>query len=615
MSTLDERRRKPRRKGTDATAGSVATSDAPAAAAGASPAAADAAADKADKPEKKDGASDAAGAGTPGASVADARARNAERQAALDSINFAAYLRHAASQSPDQRALACAERGLTGGLVGDSTWTSLSVRELDERSDALARGFAAAGWSRGQRVIILSEPSIDALSCVLALVKMGAVPVVIEPGRTREDIAECAQQARASVVLGSPAGLVKRFVARGPFKDAKTTVLIGAELPLPMPGVKALASLRSSDASRVPLAPTRPAEPAMILFSSGAAGPSRAVVLDHATLIAQAESLRRSQGLNPAEIVLCDDLLLSMLLVVIGKTAIVPGISGSSAKFAEKLLACMDQHAPTTVVGAPPLMRAVAEHCTRIGRMLPNVRQVLLVGGPASLATHQAVQAVLPSGECRSIYSMTEGFPLAVISARDAFAETSAVTERGGGLCLGRVLTGVDVAVLDFGRGGGTPVDSGELGEICVKGARVAPSEARAAGPWTRTGDIGWIDRAGRLWLVGSVRRSAHTRFGPIYDTAGEALFEMHPRVRRAVIVPLGSPGQQEAVLVVQAPEGRHPKDEVERGELERELLHAAESHQVTRGIRRVVFRKELPTDARFGAQAMLPELAKALQA
>ena len=589
MSTpLDERRAKRRRKSSEDKAAVTPAADA----AGGAEAKSAADADKpADEPQR--------------------RAPERAKEPPVESINFAAYLRHAVTQAPEQRAVACAHRG----LFGEVTWKAVTVRELDESSDALARGFTAAGWSRGQRVIVLSEPSLDAFACVIALLKVGAVPVVIEPGRTREDIVQCAEAARASVIFCSASGLLKRLIPRGPFKDAKTTVLIGAESPVPVPGVKALAAFRSSDATRMALAPTRPGEPALTMFSSGSAGPSRPVVLDHATLIAQAESLRRSQGLNPAEVVLCDDLLLSMLLVVIGKTAIVPGLAGAGAKAPEKLVACLDQHAPTTVFGAPPQWRSVAEHCTKVGRMLPNVRQVLLVGGPASLATHGAIQAVLPSGECRAIYAMTDAVPVASISARDALSDARAITERGGGNCLGRVLPGIDVAILDFGVGGGTAVEPGDLGEICIKGARVALSEARAAGPWTRTGDIGWMDRQGRLWLVGSIRRTAHTRFGPIYGAAGEALFEMHPRVQRAVIVPLGQPGQQEAVLVVQPVEGRHPKDDAERLELERELLHAAESHQVTRGIRRVVFRKDLPTDARFHALPNLPELTKLLQA
>lgn len=575
MSTLDERPKRRRKSSNEPTA-AAAVSDPP---------------------------------GAPKATDAPAPAAKApEKAAALESINFAAYLRHAVAQAAEQRALVASP----APLFTHGAWTTLTLKEIDDRSDALARGFSAAGWARGQRVIVMSEPSPDAICCVLALVKLGAVPVIIEPARSRSDVAECVRQAMASVVLASPRGLLRRYVVRGAFANTRTTVLIGLQAP-PLPGIKALDAYRSMGDGKLALAPTRPAEPAVITFSTGASGSSRAVVLDHASLIAQAESLRRSQGLNPAEVVLCDDLLLAMLLIVLGKTVVMPGEGDAGARSVERLVACLDQHGVTTAIGAPPPWRAVAEHCTRNGRMLPNVRQILLIGGPASLATHAAIQAVLPSGECRSVYSMTEALPIAAIAARDALGDAHAVTERGGGACLGRILPGIEVAILDFGVGGGTPVESGELGEICIKGARVALSEARAAGPWTRTGDVGWMDRQGRLWLVGSVRRTAHTRFGPIYNVASEALFEMHPRVLRAVVVPLGQPGQQEPVLVVQCAPGRHPKDDAERSELERELLHAADSHQVTRGIRRVVFRKKLPMDARFGAQASIPQLVATL--
>jgi len=572
VSTLDERRTKRRRKG-------AAVDDAPPPAVATAP--------------------------SPAAAATPAEAASAA-QPSLDSINFAAYLRHAVSLAPERRAIAAASRTITG----DVSWRHLTLRELDEESDALARGFAAAGWSRGQRVLLASEPSADALLVVFALMKMGAVPVVIEPSRPKEEMAACAQQALASTLLASPLGLLKRLHPARPFRGVRNTVLVGAALPVKLPGIVPLKAFRDMTGPRVALASTRPAEPAMILFTSGASAAARPVVLDHAALIAQAESLRRSQGLEDGEVVMCGDLQLALLLAVLGKSVVMPGSQEPSRRDVEKLLRAVDQQRVTTIIGPPPAWRAVAEHCARNGRVLPNVRQIILVGGPASVRTHEALALAVPSGEVRSIYSMTEAFPIAQVSGREALGDARAVAERGGGACIGRPLPGVEVTVLDFGRGGGTPVDPGEVGEIVVRGARVALSDGRSHGMWTRTGDLGWIDRQGRLWLVGRLARTAHSRFGKVYDLAAESLFETHPNVGRCAIVALGQPGQQEAALVIEPAPGRKPKGDPERLEMERELLKIGESSQVTRDVRRVLMRDALPLDARWQAQVRARDLA-----
>ncbi|MHA1451065.1 MAG: AMP-binding protein, partial [Candidatus Hodarchaeales archaeon] len=65
---------------------------------------------------------------------------------------------------------------------GRSITVQLSFQQLNELSDQYARGFVEYGFRKGQRVLLLVKPGIDLLGIVLALIKMGAVPVIIDPG-------------------------------------------------------------------------------------------------------------------------------------------------------------------------------------------------------------------------------------------------------------------------------------------------------------------------------------------------------------------------------------------------------------------------------------------------
>lgn len=526
----------------------------------------------------------------------------------LDSINFVAYLRHVAMQDPQRRAVMAARRTPTGELA----FTTLSFQQLDERSDRLARGFSMAGWSRGQRVMVLAQADADSLAAIVALLKNGAVPVLVDPRLPRKDIASCVKQAGSPVLLTDSRGLLDRYVPGGPFASVRTTVLLDAWLPAAIGRLTPLGRHEVADDARVHLAATRPADPALIAFTSGGARSIRAVILDHGTLIAQVEAMRRARWIADGEAVLANDLRHALLLLALGAGVVLPRCGESARGTADRLVACVDALGVSTVVGSPATWRAVAEHCVQEGRMLPGVRQLLLVGGPTNVATHQSIARVLPAGEARAVYGTTEAFPAAAIGSGEVIGETSALTEKGAGLCLGRTVPGIDAAIIDFGAAG-RHVEVGEVGEICLEGAAVAPCESLlhqdSQGLWQRTGDLGWRDRQGRLWLVARQGRVALTRFGPAYPVSCEQVFETHERVRRALVVGVGRPGEQEAVLIVEPAAGAWPKDDVAKISFQRDLLEMGQSKGITREIRRALFVKRMPLDRLHHAQPRIDDV------
>ena len=87
---------------------------------------------------------------------------------------------------------------------------------------------------------------------------------------------------------------------------------------------------------------------------------------------------------------------------------------------------------------------------------------------------------------------------VASIGGTEVQADTQVLTSKGAGLCLGRPLPGIDAAIIDFG-GAGRHVETGEVGEICLKGAAVAPCESllhqdeRGLLLWCSTGSHYWL--------------------------------------------------------------------------------------------------------------------------
>lgn len=523
-------------------------------------------------------------------------------------INFVAYLRHIVAQDPQRRVLMSARRTTTGDLA----FTALTAAELDERSDRLARGFATAGWARGQRVMVLAGAADDSLAAVFALLKNGAVPVLLEPTRSRRDLAACVKQAGSPVLMTGNAGLLARFTPGSGLGGVRSTVLLDSWLPSRIGRVTPLEKMAAADASRLSLAATRAADPAIITFTSGASRASRPVIIDHGTLLAQVELIRRARWFADGETVLTSDLRLALIALAAGANVVLPRVEEGSRRAAHRLVACIDAAGVTTVLGSPTTWREVAETCVRDGRQLPSVRQALLVGGPMNLRAHEVIQAVLPAGETRCVYGVTESFAIATATSAEMLGEARELMEQGAGLLLGRPLGGLEAAIIDFG-GAARVADMGEVGEICVQGASVAPTDVNvfqdARGTWQRTGDLGWRDRHGRLWLVGRQGHVALTRFGPVYPTTCEQILEGHPAVRRALVFGVGRRGEQECVLVVEPAEGAWPKDEVAKVALQKELLELGQARGVTREIRRALFMKHIPLDRVARSQPRLADV------
>ena len=98
-------------------------------------------------------------------------------------VNIASHLPAMARRQPDSPAV--------------TLWSgeSLTFKELDEASGALARGLESVGIGRGVRTVLMVKPSLDFFTLTFALFKCGAVPVVVDPGMGLANLGVCLAEA------------------------------------------------------------------------------------------------------------------------------------------------------------------------------------------------------------------------------------------------------------------------------------------------------------------------------------------------------------------------------------------------------------------------------------
>ena len=76
------------------------------------------------------------------------------------------------------------------------TYTHLTFRQLDDESDRIAAGLINYGITRGMRTVLMVTPSLDFFALTFALFKIGAVPVLVDPGMGVKNLGKCLAEAR-----------------------------------------------------------------------------------------------------------------------------------------------------------------------------------------------------------------------------------------------------------------------------------------------------------------------------------------------------------------------------------------------------------------------------------
>ena len=162
-------------------------------------------------------------------------------------VNVATHLHQMARRQPYKRAVVspCGR-----DREGRAAYTHLTFRQLDIESDCIARGLDEMGIRRGVRTILMVKPSLDFFALVFALFKVGAVPVVVDPGMGLTRMLDCLKESRAEALIGIPAAHVLRTLAASYFKSVRAWVTVGSRW-FWMSAQVALASTNSLSASWV----------------------------------------------------------------------------------------------------------------------------------------------------------------------------------------------------------------------------------------------------------------------------------------------------------------------------------------------------------------------------
>jgi acyl-CoA synthetase (AMP-forming)/AMP-acid ligase II len=531
-------------------------------------------------------------------------------------INIAAHLPEMARCQPD-----------TPAIVFPRKNRRLSFRELNGLCDRIAHGLEVRGIGRGVRTCLMVPPGPEFFAITFALFKVGAVPVIIDPGLGLRNLKKCLAEAEPHAFIGIPKAHIARLLFGWGEKTLRTFVTVGPRLF--WKGTTLDALIDCHEQLPFPLAPTVADDVAAILFTSGSTGPPKGAVYSHGNFAAQVEALRRVYGIEPGEIDLPTFPLFALFAPALGMTAVIPEMNFTrpASVNPRKIIRAIESCGVTTMFGSPALINRVGRYGAEHGMRLPSLRRVISAGAPAPASVLERFSRMLnPGVEIFTPYGATEALPVCSIGSSEILGETRSITDAGGGICIGRPVTGVRLEIIRISDGpiplwhDSLRMPMHQIGEIVVQGEQVtrryynrpdADQLAKIADPagggfFHRMGDLGGMDAEGRIWFCGRKSQRVVTPTETLFTIPCEAVFNTHPDVARTALVGVGDPGRQLPVLCVELEKGAW----VDRAKVRRELLAIGRAHIHTHGITAILFHPSFPVDIRHNAKIFREKLA-----
>ena len=539
--------------------------------------------------------------------------------------NIARHLADMARLQASRPAVICASGRDAAGAVA---YSQLTFRELEESSNQLATTLEAVGIRRGLRTALMVPPGLDFFTLTFALFKVGAVPVLIDPGIGLAQLRGCLAHARPEAFIGITKAHAARVILGWARSSVRINVTVGPRL---FWGGHTLASLRrrcSASPSMSAVEP-EPDETAAILFTSGSTGAPKGVVYTHEIFNAQVDQIRALYRIEPGEIDLATFPLFALFGPALGMTAVVPEMDASRPASADpvNIISAIEKFGITNMFGSPALINRVGRHGEANKIKLPSLRRAISAGAPVPAKILARFAGMLPAGaQVFTPYGATECLPVASIGSDEILGETRRQTDNGAGVCVGRPVPGLTAKVIHISDG---PIDvwsdslelpAGKVGEIVVKADHATRSyfdlpaatllakikDPAAGGFYHRMGDVGYFDGSGRLWFCG---RRVHRVVSPDqtrFSIPCEGVFNVHPKVFRTALTGVLQNGTTNPVLCVELEAGV-PSEA--RDSVREELLALGAAHVHTCAIKTILFHPAFPVDVRHNAKIFREKL------
>ncbi|MBI2265506.1 MAG: AMP-binding protein [Armatimonadetes bacterium] len=442
----------------------------------------------------------------------------------------------------------------TSGLTHDS----ITFRRLANQVGRIAKGLGDLGIGRGDRVLVFVPMSVELYLCMFAVQRIGAISVFLDSWARREHLGVCARTAEP-VAMISPEGAFHLCDTIPPLDRIPFKIVVGKHSERYATSLDALLETRGES----PIEPVAEETTALITFTTGSSGVPKGANRTHQFLAAQHRALDRCIPYLGQDVDLPLFPIFSLNNLAGGVTTVLPAIdlASPSERDAALLVNQMRSSGVTCSTLSPSNFRKIAAYCKENGISLSGLRRTVTGGAPVGKEDVRGFKEIAPNAEIWVLYGSTEVEPIAHIEAAEMMEDES----ENQGVNVGTIVRDLDHKFVRIHRDDielgpqsweEWEVEKGKIGELVVSGPHVcrdyyrnpgavkATKIAEAEGKvWHRTGDLGYLDRKNRLWLVGRVHNVILRGSELLFPVQAEVLLKGLAFVNQAAF--LGLPDEE----------------------------------------------------------------------
>ncbi len=451
-----------------------------------------------------------------------------------------------------QKQARSAEPAIIDRIHGCDRATSFS--ELERRVTRAAALLWQTGLRPGDEVLVFQPMSLELYVALIALFRLGLVAMFIDPSAGLEHIEQCCSLFPPKAFIGSPKAHLLRLLSPA-LRRIPRSFVVGAHLPGAIPWSRANAM-----EPREEMFQAGPQTPALLTFTSGSTGQPKAALRTHGFLLVQHRVLERQFGGQAGEINLTTMPIFVLANLASGVTSLIAAgnLRKPGSIDAGSVVEQIERYHPTHAEASPAFWERIVDYCRERHRFLPHLRTIYSGGAPVFPRLLDGLQEIAPQAEIVAVYGSTEAEPIAHV-ARSALSTDDFIgMSEGRGLLAGVPTPELEVRILreQWGKALG-PYSAQAFaedyqptsvpGEIVVSGEHVLPGYVHGRGDeetkfrvggtiWHRTGDLGYFDTQGRLWLLGRCTAQIKDGRGTLYPFTVECAVSSNPAIKRAAV-------------------------------------------------------------------------------
>jgi len=526
-------------------------------------------------------------------------------------INISDYLTQNADRFPDKAAL----------LYPDK----ISYKELDNEVNRYSFGLEHEGIKARYKTVLMVPVGTEFFVITFALLRIGAIPVMIDPGMGIKAMAKALTDLTPDAFIGIPRAHLLRLFYPHIFRTVKTTITIGFHIPY---GRRNLKYFRHNKSDRYLPFLSEINNIAAIFFTSGSTGPAKGVVYTAGMLKRQVQVTKALFNIGTDEIDLCTFPLLGLFAICHANSSVIADMNMQKPAVLNpaKVIRNIQEFGCTQMFGSPMILNKLSQYGSERGIQIPSLRNIISAGAPVhSEILESFSKMVSKETKIHTPYGATEALPVTNIISVELLSTGQNTSETG--ICVGYPVQGIEVKIIKITD---DPIISwdkanqlsvNEIGEIVVKGPWVSSSyynnpaanklskipDIKTGEIWHRMGDLGRFDHKDRLWFYGRKSQRVITSDGSLFTIPCEAVYNQHPLVARSALVGIQSNGSatKKPVICIELKSGLHQKNN-----LKQELNEIGKSNLLTNGISDILFFKKFPVDPRHNAKIFREKLA-----